>query len=422
MTDRPMSLAPRPISLESFFAIGGAILFALVVRFAYQWPPNRSPDERVYMTYALRMSEFGLLDGTQESIRSYVEVPDQCQYPPPYRISMTVPLAVGAELVGDDPDRLTVLFFLTSLLGLAAAAAVSWLLFGRLGFVCCLLLGANSPFDVFVGQRVWADGPIATLSSLSILTLTLAARGRIGPGPAMWIFSTFAALGFGCKEFGILVPTAAFLVTYVFVFRCGVRDFCGRTLRFVSLPLLMLCAEIAIVGGLDNLVSAMRCLAQTTPKLPYILSQHDSSLFEIVSIYWAGAPVLMVFLAMGTLNALHAWRSSKETGSTDRHAVTLLFCVGTVLLILLGHTTTILLMNLRFMSSMYPAILVLATAGIVRCTTYVPDEGPSLARKVLRAALVVCVTAAALATHHATLQRWTSLRLNDLTPRALRLP
>ncbi len=177
---RRLSHAGTILWLVLFMAVAGV---ALRVRLHDQAVTERTPDERVYMADATRITESG-----PGAIRALVadlnQTRDQWIYPPPTRVGFIFLVAGVMKITGATAEGAAVwISFVFSLLGLCITGLLGWRLFNRwVGLIAMAFLSV-SPLDLALARRAWQD---SVVGGVGTLLLYFCAEASLRPAQKRW--------------------------------------------------------------------------------------------------------------------------------------------------------------------------------------------------------------------------------------------
>jgi tetratricopeptide (TPR) repeat protein len=320
------------LSRATFIWLGAvAVLFvvAVILRWdALQSIKKRTPDERVYASYAAAVVRSG--PGAIGSlVNNYNANKGQWIYPPPTRVGYICLVAAVERITGASAERAGAwLSFAFSLLTFLVVAVIGWRYFNRWAVLCGLALLVVSPVELALAGRAWQD---AMVGGLGALVLYLALEKAHRPNSLYWSLG-FCLVGFFfllIKESALIIFALCVLLLLAAAWRQGVLTW--RSFLKIVLPsgLVVLLAYGLIswlTGGPEKVLQTYRHMNDGLQTNDYVYLYQSGPWYAIPLGFWVLGPVstflgltavLLVLLRGKMLEqepGIGPWRSLAPTG------------------------------------------------------------------------------------------------------------
>ena len=156
---------------------------AVVLRLANIHVTERTPDERVYMSYSAKIAENGPA-AVAELVAEYNRTQDHWIYPPPTRVGFTFLIAAVMKVTGASAEHCGVwISFAFSLVTVLLTGLLGWRVFPKWIGLIAMAFVSVSPLDLTLARRLWQDSTVAAFTTLLFCFCFAAVRAR---HPRLW--------------------------------------------------------------------------------------------------------------------------------------------------------------------------------------------------------------------------------------------
>lgn len=343
----------------TIMAVG--ILAGLFFRFEglmgrYYSDAERSPDEKNYQRYAIRLSREGI-PAYQELMRNYIEDPKEHIEAIPSRVGYYTPIAILLCLTKTESFRPgVVLSIVASLLSL-----VMIFVYGKVTGVSkyCILMSltlfAISPIDIAIAARVWQDGYLGLLSIvLMLISLIIVNKQNNYNSFLISLYALVGVLATSSKELFWVIYLLISAATAMMLWTTGRRGASAVFLAVVGASILAtVFITLYVSNGYENLSQAIRYQKEAHYANPWVQRHQMGGPWELLTGFFRMSPVLVAGSVGGGAMVVEKWRQSNAL----RHLALMTGAAGIYFLTLSFQGT---LNNLRFMTPILPIMCVLS--------------------------------------------------------------
>ncbi len=389
----------------------------LVIRLTNMHPVVRSPDEKVYMSYAAS-GKGGGPSAIAHLVEKFNNTQDDWIYPPPTRVGNILLVAGVSKMTGLKVELVAPwVSCVFSLVTLVFIAVLGLRYLGRWATLAALAFFIVSPFDLTLAVRAWQD---SIIEGLGIVVLFFCLEAAFGQRPARWQVAFFVASFFFLlvKEAAVVIYgcCAACLVLCAF-FRGNDKRWKASSIALmlacILVPLLSFGTIVWLGGGLTPVFQVYRNMNRGLAVNHYAWLYQSGPWYSLPLGFWVLSPLSTLLCFVGIGYALFNRDSDDELlKSLSRRVV--LAMAGFVLVIMVIASVPDGFKCLRYVSVLEGPMKLLAGLALVWFYLAVARRFRPRGRTILAALLSVGLLASCVADFQRYQRIFVRGDLNDL--------
>jgi hypothetical protein len=333
-------------------------------------------DERAYAVFAKTIENSGV-SGIRQWMHDYPTNESLQKSPPMLRVGFLIPAMVVCKILGAfSPDNVAWLSFAAGIGLILLGARFTELLVGRNPAMLCGILLVTSPLAAGLSRRGMQDS-FTALVFLACLYFFHSCWTR------RTIFA-YVALAFSLclalltKEAALFLYIVMAIAAFYYLRAMKLRLPPWLLVALVIAPVVYLSIEIAITGGITDLIDTFRTYAALQGKLEYTVHYEQGPWFRYLLDFLAIAPLVFVSAIIGLST------TKPEDAVRDGRNLALIYLAGTLLLF-----AQLPVINVRLVLFADVFLRLGAVLGVTDIGSLVASKWTRIATSVLIALLVV---------------------------------
>jgi Dolichyl-phosphate-mannose-protein mannosyltransferase len=301
------------------------LIIAVAVRLPTMFGVQRSGwDERAYAVFAETLDQGGVT-GIRRWIHDYPTNESLQKSPPMLRVGFLVPAMLICKVLGNfSPDSVAWLSFASGIGLILLGTHFTDLLVGRKFALSCGILLVTSPLAAGLSRRGTQDGYTALVFLACLYFFhNCWTRRTIAAHVALAFFLCLALL---TKEAALFLYVIMAIAALYYFWAMKLRPRFWLLAAVVVAPIIYFVVEIAICGGVGNLLDSYRTYAALQSKLDYTVRYEKGPWFRYLVDFLAISPFVFVSAIIGLAAA------SAENSVRHGRELALIYLVGSILL------------------------------------------------------------------------------------------